>query len=157
MKKLLLISLMILMTSVGCITIVTNKDDQKPTAIIDSISPAAASPGATINFVGHGTDLDSPIVAFRWRSDSDGELSTLSSFDTASLSEGVHTVYFKVQNERGAWSDEITGTVSISMGAASGPPGALGTPGMPGSPGSPPPSPSPSPLRLLYLRQDCRT
>jgi len=46
------------------------------------------------------------VVAYRWRSSLDGDLSTKAGFQTSSLSPGVHTVYFKVQDNNGAWSEE---------------------------------------------------
>jgi hypothetical protein len=119
MKRLLFISLAILTAAAGCGTNVPAADIQKPTAYIDEISPAEALPEAMVSFMGHGTDPISDIVAWRWRSDLDGELSSRQSFDISSLSDGEHTIYFKVQNERGAWSEEVSGTVQISGVAAS--------------------------------------
>jgi len=118
MKNLLLLSLVILTVVTVCINVGCRGDSQKPTAYIDEISPIEAPLKAVVSFVGHGTDSTSDVVAWRWRSDLDGELSSRQSFTTSSLSEGVHTIYFKVQNERGAWSEEVTGTVQISAVAA---------------------------------------
>jgi len=129
MKQLLLILLIVLTIAAGCINVAPKANDQKPTAYIDVISPAEVSPGVTVNFEGHGTDPASAIVAYRWRSNLDGELSVKQHFDTSSLSEGVHTVYFKVQNEKGSWSEEVTAEVTISSEvAADMPPGAPSEP-----------------------------
>ena len=119
MKKLLFVLLVALTLVIG-FTCSPGANDHKPTAYIDAISPSEASQGVTINFEGHGTDLAHDIAAYRWRSNMDGELSVKEYFDTSSLSEGVHTVYFKVQCERGTWSDEAIGTVSISGDAFAG-------------------------------------
>ena len=110
----------ILMMAVGCvpsgpITIVTS--NQPPTAYIDSISPTEASFGETVAFDGHGTDPDGTVVAYRWRSSIDEALSAKASFETSSLSEGEHDIYLKVQDNNGAWSEEVSSTVVISAAA----------------------------------------
>jgi hypothetical protein len=122
MKKILLILLMVLITTVGCFNIAPQAEAQKPAAHIDEITPVESSPGATVNFKGHGTDPENDIVAFRWRSNLDGELSTEQRFDTSSLSEGEHTIYFKVQNQRGTWSDEVTRRITVASAGGNGSP-----------------------------------
>ena len=85
-----------------------------PTAYIDSISPNPATEGQTVSFVGHGADTDGTIVAYNWRSSIDGQLSTSASFTTSTLSVGTHTVYFKVQDNNGTWSSEVSETLVIN-------------------------------------------
>ena len=85
-----------------------------PIAHIDSITPNPATEGKTVTFTGHGTDTDGTIVAYNWRSSKDGQLSTLASFSTSSLSVGTHTIYFKVQDNNGAWSSEVSDTLVIT-------------------------------------------
>ena len=53
-------------------------------------------------------------MAYNWRSSKDGQLSTLASFSTSSLSVGTHTIYFKVQDNNGAWSSEVSDTLVIT-------------------------------------------
>ncbi len=118
MKKLLFLVLVVLMTAAGCITIAPEGESQLPTAYIDSISPTEASLGETIVFNGHGTDRDGDIVAYRWRSDIDGELGVTETFETSSLSVGTHVVYFKVQDNNDNWSDEVRRRVTVSAGAS---------------------------------------
>jgi len=84
-----------------------------PTAFIDSISPNPATQGQSISFSGHGTDSDGSIVAYNWRSSIDGQLSSSASFSTSGLSVGTHTIYFKVQDDDGAWSTEVTRTLTM--------------------------------------------
>ena len=91
-----------------------NQANQIPTASIDSISPNPTTQGQPVSFSGHGNDLDGSIVAYEWRSSIDGQLSTSSSFSTSSLSTGTHTIYFKVQDNAGAWSTEDTGTLTVN-------------------------------------------
>jgi len=118
LKKLLFLVLVVLMTAAGCITIAPAGESQLPTAYIDSISPTEASLGETIVFNGHGTDRDGGIVAYRWRSDIDGELGVTETFETSSLSVGTHVVYFKVQDNNDNWSDEARDRVTVSAGAS---------------------------------------
>ena len=118
MRKVVFPMLAILMMTAGCITIAPAGESQLPTAYIDSISPTEASPGETVSFVGHGTDPDGDIVAYRWQSDIDGDLGVTETLETSSLSVGTHVVYFKVQDNNGNWSDEVRDRVTVSAGAS---------------------------------------
>ena len=94
-----------------------NPANQPPTAIIDSITPDPAEQGTdTVSFTGHGTDSDGSVVAYNWRSSIDGQLSTSASFtkSASDLSVGTHTIYFKVQDDDGAWSPEDTEDLTIN-------------------------------------------
>ena len=123
MKKLLFSIMVILIMSAGCTFVadIVEVVNQPPTAYIDSISPTDASVGETVTFDGHGTDADGTVVAYRWRSSLDGDLSAKASFDTSSLSVGEHTIYLKVQDNTGAWSDEVRSRVTVFGGAAGAP------------------------------------
>jgi PKD repeat protein len=88
-----------------------------PAAFIDSINPAVAIAGEAITFVGHGVDTDGAVTAQQWESDIDGILSTAGTF-TAALSEGMHTISFKVMDDDGAWSTPVTKTVSVTNSAS---------------------------------------
>ncbi|MGB2841129.1 MAG: hypothetical protein WBC40_01410, partial [Halobacteriota archaeon] len=95
-----------------------NPANQPPTAIIDSITPDPAEQGTdTVSFTGHGTDSDGSVVAYNWRSSIDGQLSTSASFTkpASDLSVGTHTIYFKVQDDDGAWSTEDTEDLTINL------------------------------------------
>jgi peroxiredoxin len=87
--------------------------NEPPVAYIDSISPTEAMAGETITFVGNGTDTNGSIVAYRWRSNIDGELSVKDNFQTSSLSNGHHTIDFRVQDNNGEWSEEISCTLIV--------------------------------------------
>ncbi|MBZ0155680.1 MAG: chitobiase/beta-hexosaminidase C-terminal domain-containing protein, partial [Alphaproteobacteria bacterium] len=87
-----------------------------PVAVIDSISPSPATTGQTVTFTGHGTDSDGTIIVYNWRSSLDGQLSTSASFETAALSVGEHTIYFKVQDNKGAWSTEASQALTMNQG-----------------------------------------
>ncbi|RCV64106.1 PKD repeat-containing protein [Methanophagales archaeon] len=104
--------------------------NQPPTAIIDSITSETAEQGEDIIvFTGHGTDTDGSIVAYNWRSDVDGQLSTTSSFSkpASELSVGTHTIYFKVQDDEGAWSTEVMVDLTINFEPENLPPVATNT------------------------------
>ena len=85
----------------------------KPKAVIDSILPDSANPGETISFVGHGESSKSLVVAYKWRSNFDGDLSQLPSFVSSSLSEGTHIIFFQVQDDNGIWSEEVQRNLTI--------------------------------------------
>ena len=113
MKRLLLISLVFLIAATGCVTRVPAVDIQKPTAYIDEISPTEAPLETVVSFVGHGTDPASDVVAYRWRSDLDGYLSSSSSFTTSSLSLGRHKISLRVRDNLFRWSVEADKTINV--------------------------------------------
>jgi len=109
MKKWLFPISVILLVAAGCLPAPTppSPANQLPTAYIDSISPTKVPPGETVVFKGYGTDPDGEVVAYQWRSNVNGEISTSATFETSSLSQGAHTIHFKVQDNRGDWSEEV--------------------------------------------------
>lgn len=88
-----------------------------PTAAIDSIKPNPAKTGEKITFSGHGTDSDGTVVNYEWRSSVDGYLSNLASFSSSTLSAGAHTIFFRVQDDEGAWSAEVSESLSVGAEA----------------------------------------
>jgi murein DD-endopeptidase MepM/ murein hydrolase activator NlpD len=86
-----------------------------PLAFIDSIDyddTITYGDPVTYEFIGTGADTDSEgtraeIVAYEWTSDIDGFLSDQSTFSLAStaLTNGLHTITFRVQDNEGLWSD----------------------------------------------------
>lgn len=129
MRRILVLSLFaILVVTGGC----TSDTNEPPTAYVDLISPTEVSPGEAVTFEGHGTDADGTVVAFRWRSSLDDDLSTRADFDSSSLSAGEHTIYFKVQDNNGVWSKEAEGTVTVS-GEDAGRPAIVSFSASPGS------------------------
>jgi uncharacterized repeat protein (TIGR01451 family) len=114
MKKLLYpLLLVILIASAGC-GLFKSGGNELPVAYIDSISPSSATVGETVFFAGHGTDLDGTVVAYHWRSSIDGDIGSTASLDYSSLSEGNHTIYLKVQDDSGDWSEEVESDVTVS-------------------------------------------
>ncbi len=113
MKKLVIFVLAITGVSVSCVPVVVPPANKPPSAIIDSVSPTEVAVGGQVTFVGHGTDEDGSVVAYSWKSSIDGELSKSANFTTSSLSQGTHTVWFKVQDDKGTWSAEVPVVVMV--------------------------------------------
>lgn len=90
-------------------------ENVKPTAYIDSITPNPIVTGENITFTGHGTDSDGSIVAYEWRSSIDGVIGNTATFKTSTLSKGTHTIYFRVKDNSGAWSNEAVATVTVNV------------------------------------------
>jgi hypothetical protein len=103
---------MVLTLAVGCLPAVP-LHNEPPIAYIDLVSPASVAPGETVTLTGHGIDPDGSIAAYNWRSSLDGDLSTSASFKTSSLSQGTHTIWFKVQDDKGEWAKQVLATVIV--------------------------------------------
>lgn len=84
-----------------------------PVASIDTIAPGAIVQGEAIQFSGSGVDADGTITGYAWRSSLDGALSTQASFSTTTLSLGTHTIYFRVRDNAGLWSTEVSALVYV--------------------------------------------
>ena len=92
-----------------------------PIAQIDQVSPNPAQPPYdTIDFYGTGSDSTDPypteIVEWQWSSDIDGVLGTSEDISLSSndLTVGVHTISFRVKDERGEWSVPATSSLTVS-------------------------------------------
>ena len=85
-----------------------------PTAKINSITPNPVAKGTSVSFKGSGTDTDGTIAAYKWRSSISGQISTAASFSSSTLAAGTHTIYFSVKDNDGAWSKEVSSTLTIS-------------------------------------------
>lgn len=100
-------------------TLVINSDadpgipsNNQPTATIVSVNPTISEEGDVVSFQGYGSD-DGAIAAYQWRSSVDNILSSEASFHISTLSVGTHTIYFRVQDDQGVWSDEDSVQVTI--------------------------------------------
>jgi parallel beta-helix repeat protein len=92
-----------------------------PIAYIDEITPTPAKQREAVLFRGHGTDEDSPIIAYKWLSSKDGVISTASSFSKTNLSLGTHTIYFQVKDNT-EWSPQAICTLVVEKNSSSGNP-----------------------------------
>ena len=88
---------------------------QRPIATIVSISPNSVLSGKSVEFLGNGSD-DGAISRYVWISSIDGEIhnSTSHSFSRSDLTNGTHVITFKVQDDHGVWSPEITSTLTVN-------------------------------------------
>ena len=120
MKKLAIPMLMLttaVMLFAGCVRQVVNTNIP-PLGYIDSVSSSQIYAGETIKFSGHGVPSAGQIVAYRWRSNVNGDLSQLATFDTTALTAGPHTIWFKVQDSYGNWSQEVGTNVNVLVQGA---------------------------------------
>jgi hypothetical protein len=88
-------------------------ENSMPVASIEYLYPTMIEQGSVVYFKGYGTDRDGTIVAYNWRSNLDGQLSTSNTFSTSTLSVGAHTICFKVKDNDGSWSEEVVGEVAV--------------------------------------------
>lgn len=118
MKRILMGAIIFLTAAAGCIYIPADSAgpvtaaNRPPVAQIDSITPDSPAAGETVYFSGHGTDVDGTVVAYRWRTAAGHELSAAANFD-GKFEEGNHIIYLKVQDNNGAWSDEVRKSVKV--------------------------------------------
>jgi hypothetical protein len=96
------------------VDITLNEPNEPPSAFIDDISPNPAEEGENVSFTGHGGDPDGYIDGYNWSSSIDGFLSDQASFNTSALSVGIHVIYFKVHDNDGAWSEEVSEILEIT-------------------------------------------
>jgi hypothetical protein len=86
-----------------------------PTAIISSITPTGSIlTTSTVTFTGLGADTDGTISEYSWRLDANEILGTSTTVTKSGLSAGTHTVYFKVKDDDGAWSTEVSKQIVVS-------------------------------------------
>jgi len=86
---------------------------EKPVAYIGKIDPNPALDAESIRFEGNGTD-DGSIERYSWRSSIIGEFynGTAEKF-MKKLPSGIHGIYFKVLDDNGVWSDEVSTFLSV--------------------------------------------
>ncbi len=94
--------------------IVVSSPSQKPTASITLPITSTFTYGDEIEFYGFGNDPDGgQIQGYQWRSSLDGIIGGSKSFKKSDLRVGQHTIYFKVRDDEGEWSNEVTKTLTI--------------------------------------------
>jgi PKD repeat protein len=89
-------------------------ENLKPEAYIDSITPNPAVEREIVTFEGHGVDTDGTITDYSWESDINGILNHESIFTSEGLAVGTHTISFKVKDNSGSWSGEVSVTLIIN-------------------------------------------
>ena len=86
----------------------------RPTAVIEFITPNPALVGNMIVFQGNGTD-DGTIERYLWRSSIDDSIyyGPNSSCSSSELSVGAHTITLEVRDEHNTWSEEVNTTLIV--------------------------------------------
>jgi len=85
-----------------------------PIAQILQVHPDPAALNSSVIFNGTGIDSDGTIIAYRWYSSVDGDLSYNESFSSSHLSLGRHSIYFLVQDNHGIWSSQAYQSLYIN-------------------------------------------
>ncbi|MCK4298866.1 MAG: hypothetical protein KAX80_05005, partial [Planctomycetes bacterium] len=85
-----------------------------PMAWILEIEPTFVNETDPVVLKGDYRDHERDISRYHWLSDIDGELSDQKMFATSSLSNGTHTITFRVMDGHGEWSEPATGTVTVN-------------------------------------------
>ena len=85
-----------------------------PRALITTIEPGIANDTEPVIFRGDFIDAEDSVVEFFWESDIDGVLSDQARFYSSTLSNGTHTVTFKVMDDFLVWSDNVTATLIVN-------------------------------------------
>ena len=81
----------------------------RPLAFIESVSPVPARAGEPVMLRGHGVAAeDASIAAHSWNSSLDGHLGDAATITVDRLGVGSHTIIYKVQDDRGLWSEPAT-------------------------------------------------
>ena len=92
-------------------TLIINPN-QKPIAYI--IKPTGSVEfGKPVNFTGYGVDPDGEIKAYNWWSIPSFVSSSDASFTISNLPVNNYTIYFKVKDDKGIWSTEVSTTLTI--------------------------------------------
>ncbi|MCK4996239.1 MAG: PKD domain-containing protein [Thermoplasmatales archaeon] len=103
-------------------TLVINSPNQIPTAyILEPTTSITKQYGEEIRFAGAGSD-DGDIMEYSWRSDRDGIISISNQFTKSDLTVGRHIIYFKVRDDYGEWSSEVTIIITITSNPSNNPP-----------------------------------
>ncbi|MEM2900016.1 MAG: hypothetical protein QXT63_04425, partial [Thermoplasmata archaeon] len=85
--------------------------NKQPVAQIVKISPANPTTSSLIHFEGMGFDEDGHIIAWEWRSDT-GWLEHSANF-SCKLWEGKHKFSFRVEDDKGLWSEPVITNITI--------------------------------------------
>ena len=81
-------------------------------AKIEEINPLDSFEGEKVRFIGSGKD-DGLIEGYEWSSNIGGIISIEESFSISNLSVGTHTIYFKVKDNNGFWSNPVSSEIKI--------------------------------------------
>lgn len=95
-------------TNDASVNIKVTTEGFKPTAVIAEISPDPVHMGDEVTLIGRGEPVGTTAIkAYQWRSSLDGELGTTALLHVSSMSVGLHNITFRVQDQRGTWSEPV--------------------------------------------------
>jgi hypothetical protein len=101
-------------TNFATTTVTITSRGFRPTAEIVTILPNPARLGETVTIHGRGTAVEgATITTHSWNSSIDGHIGDRNIVTLADLSLGEHTLLYKVQDDRGLWSDPATAVLHI--------------------------------------------
>ena len=87
----------------------------RPTADIITILPSPARLGETVTLHGRGTAVaGANITGHSWNSSIDGHIGDQALVTTTQLSLGEHTIFYKVHDDLGLWSDPVTALLLVT-------------------------------------------
>ena len=98
---------------------ITYQSNEKPVAVIDSISPNPARELSEISFSGHGTDEEDGTAdsGFLWTAKKGAGpvivLGNAAAITADNLTQGTYIIGFQVQDSEQAWSEENTETLVV--------------------------------------------
>ncbi len=102
--------------SVNFATVIINvtRKGFRPGATILDISPELPRVGMPVTLRGAGTPAEgATIVAHSWESSIDGHLGDEAELTVSTLSQGVHTIIYKVRDDRDIWSQPETAELEV--------------------------------------------
>ncbi len=67
-----------------------------------------------MTFVGSGSDPETEVVDYHWRSSIDGDLGREANLNASSLTPGNHTIYFRVRSDDDFWSKRVSACLTIN-------------------------------------------
>ena len=88
---------------------------QEPIAESITLSPNSSIEVEEITFSGTGYDNDGSIIKYEWRSSIDGIFSSDSSGTIGTLSIGTHMISFRLKDDDGFWSNELSTLLQIQQ------------------------------------------
>ncbi len=102
-------SLNVSSTPINLVFVPKNK---QPHAQIIKISPSKPTTETVVSFEGAGTDTDGRIIAWEWK-DNTGVLEHTAEF-TCRLGAGKHAFTFRVEDDKGLWSDYAYANLTVA-------------------------------------------
>jgi hypothetical protein len=86
----------------------------RPSADIITVQPNPARHGELVTLHGKGTPASGANISVHfWNSSIDGPIGDVALVTTTELSQGEHRIVYKVQDDRGLWSDPVTVILEI--------------------------------------------